>query len=244
MLYGLGPRSRGYIVRRSDDNVASVIFGDGEQGARPPSGTENIVATYRTGIGLAGMLGADRLTLLRERPLGIASVNNPLPTTGAAEPENRDEAKANAPLTVLTMERIVSLRDFEDFARGFAGIGKARATARWAGDKHRITVTVAPATAGRMDENDPVFKNVKTAILAACEPGLDVTIAPYELRYFHLEAAVRIDPAYLVADVLKAVQAAVVAAFSFPRRSFGQAGHSAPRWSSSSRRCRASSPRI
>jgi hypothetical protein len=223
VLYGLGPRSRGYIVRRSDDNVASVIFGDGEQGARPPSGTENIVATYRTGIGLAGMLGADRLTLLRERPLGIASVNSPLPTTGAAEPENRDEAKINAPLTVLTMERIVSLRDFEDFARAFAGIGKAKATAHWDGDKHSIHVTVAPATATQMTDTDPVFNNLKTAILAAREPGLDVTIAPYELRYFHLEAAVRIDPAYLVTDVVNAVQAAVVAAFSFRRRSFGQA---------------------
>ena len=148
MLYGLGPRSRGYIVRRSDDNVASVIFGDGEQGARPPTGTENIVATYRTGIGLAGMLGADRLTLLRERPLGIASVNNPLPTTGAAEPENRDAAKENAPLTVLTMERIVSLRDFEDFARGFAGIGKAQSIARLAGDEPPDTSRSLTATAG------------------------------------------------------------------------------------------------
>src|SRR6185503_3833453 len=58
VLYGAGPRSRSYIVRRSDDNVASVIFGDGEQGARPPTGTENVVATYRFGIGLAGMLDA------------------------------------------------------------------------------------------------------------------------------------------------------------------------------------------
>jgi hypothetical protein len=223
VLYGLGARSRGYIVRRSDDNVASVIFGEGDQGARPPTGTENIVATYRTGIGLAGMLGADRLTLLRERPLGITSVNNPLPTTGAAEPENRDEAKTNAPLTVLTMERIVSLRDFEDFARAFAGIGKAQAAARWDGDKHRIHVTVAPATATQMTDTDPVFKNLKTAILAACEPGLDVTIEPYDLRYFHLEAAVRIEPAYFPENVLKAVQAAVAAAFSFRWRSFGQA---------------------
>jgi hypothetical protein len=223
VLYGRGPRSRSYIVRRSDDNVASVIFGDGEQGARPPSGTENVVAIYRTGIGVAGMLGPDRLTLLRERPLGITTVNNPLPTTGAAEPENRDEAKVNAPLTVLTMERIVSLRDFEDFARGFAGVGKAQAIARRVGDKHRIDVTVAPATAAPMDESDPVFKNLKTAIFKACEPGLDVTIAPYQLRYFHLEAAVRIDPAYRVEDVLKVVHAAVAAAFSFARRSFGQA---------------------
>jgi hypothetical protein len=219
VLYGLGPRSRSYIVRSSDDGIPSVIFGDGEQGARPPTGTENIVATYRTGIGLAGLVGAGRLTLLRERPLGIASVNNPLAAAGAADPENRDAAKDNAPLTVLTMERIVSLRDFEDFARGFAGIDKAQSLAVWQGDRHRIVVTVAAANAG---ESSDVLTNLVDAVEAASEPGLDVTVRSYRQRFFDLEAAVRVDPAYLVQKVLDAARAAVLAAFSFDRRTFGQ----------------------
>ena len=35
------------------------------------------------------------------------------------------------------MDRIVSLRDFEDFARTFAGIGKARAVDMGSGDGAR-----------------------------------------------------------------------------------------------------------
>jgi Bacterial Ig-like domain len=218
-LYGLGPRSRSYIVRASDAGVPVVIFGDGEQGARPPTGTENIVATYRTGIGLSGLVGAGRITLLRERPLGIVSVNNPMPTTGAADPENRDAAKENAPRTVLTMERIVSLRDFEDFARGFAGIDKAQSIAIWQGDRQRVVVTVAARNA---DESSALFKNLVDAVGAATEPGLDISVRSYRRRFFDLEAAIRVDPAYLVGQVLDATRRAVLTAFAFERRTFGQ----------------------
>jgi Bacterial Ig-like domain len=222
VLHGLGPRSRAYIVRRSDDGIPAVVFGDGEQGARPPTGAENIVATYRTGIGAPGLLGAGRLTLLRERPLGIAGVTNPLPTDGAADPETRDAARENAPLTVLTMERIVSLRDFEDFARAFAGIGKAQALAIWRGAAHVVHLTVAPATADVFLDTSALFGNLGGAVRAASEPGLAVQIDPYHLQYFDLEATVRVDPAYRVEDVLGAARVAVLAAFSFHRRSFGQ----------------------
>ncbi|MFN6481839.1 MULTISPECIES: hypothetical protein [unclassified Nostoc] len=37
-----------------------------------------VTATYRSGIGLAGLLGADRLSLLKTRPLGITSVTKSL----------------------------------------------------------------------------------------------------------------------------------------------------------------------
>ena len=47
------------------------------------------------------------------RPLGLKSVLNPLPPTGADDAETRDEARANAPRTVLTFDRIVSVGMFE-----------------------------------------------------------------------------------------------------------------------------------
>ena len=73
---------------RSDDGIPTVIFGDGEQGARPPTGhRERRRHLPHRASARRACVGADRLTLLRERPLGIASVTNPLPTTGAADPE-------------------------------------------------------------------------------------------------------------------------------------------------------------
>src|SRR5262249_26518311 len=65
-------------------------------------------------------------------------------------------------------------------------------------------------------------ENLCDAVRAASEPGLAIEIDPYHLQYFDLEATVRIDPAYRVEDVLDAARAAVLAAFSFHRRSFGQ----------------------
>ena len=65
------------------------------------------------------------------RPLGVKSVTNPIAAAGAQDPQARDDARVNAPLTVRTLDRIVSLSDYEDFARAFAGIGKAMAVWVW-----------------------------------------------------------------------------------------------------------------
>ncbi|HEY4572806.1 MAG TPA: hypothetical protein VIJ26_02550, partial [Thermoanaerobaculia bacterium] len=142
-LYQLGPRDRKYALRRDDDGNTTVRFGDGVHGARLPSGVENVEAVYRTGIGLAGLVGESRVSLLATRPLGVKSVTNPVPATGAADPEARDQARRNAPMTVLTLDRVVSLRDFEDFARSFSGIGKAQARMLWAAGRRLVHLTLA-----------------------------------------------------------------------------------------------------
>ena len=55
-LLSLGPRDRGYIVRQDEEGATSIFTGDGVHGARALTGTENVRATYRTGIGAAGNL--------------------------------------------------------------------------------------------------------------------------------------------------------------------------------------------
>jgi hypothetical protein len=49
-----------------------------------------------------------------------------------------------------------------------------------------------------------------------------VEVASFDRRYFDLEASLRIDPAYVAADVIEAARRAALDAFSFARRSFGQ----------------------
>src|SRR5690242_21545550 len=61
---------RSYVTGpASDDERMTVRFGDGTRGARLPTGTENVTAEYRTGIGRAGVVDAGRITLLATRPL-------------------------------------------------------------------------------------------------------------------------------------------------------------------------------
>ncbi|HYP21214.1 MAG TPA: putative baseplate assembly protein, partial [Chloroflexia bacterium] len=221
-LYGLGPRSQNYIVRIGDDGKATVIFGDGQRGARLPTGQENVIATYRTGTGPDGEVSAGSLTLLQTRPLGIRGVTNPLPASGAEVPEKLATARTNAPLTVLTLDRIVSLQDFEDFARAFAGIGKAQAAILWNGQRAVVQITVATASGATVDPTSDLSKNLRKAIDDARDQLQQVDIAGFRPRTFSLDAGVLVDSRYVAADVIAQVAAALLATFSFEARNFSQ----------------------
>jgi predicted phage baseplate assembly protein len=221
-LYGLDGNDRKYVVRIDHDGSAIVIFGDGKQGARLPTGQENVVATYRSGIGAAGEVDAGSLTLLKKRPFGVRGVTNPVAAAGAEDPETRDEARQNAPLTVLTLDRVVSLQDFEDFARAYAGIGKAQAVALWSGETELVHITVAGANGDEIAATSDLLKNLRNAIAGARDPLRAVEIGTFQLRYFDVAAYIQIAPAYLWEDVKGQIESGLINAFSFAARGFGQ----------------------
>ncbi|MDQ3248833.1 MAG: putative baseplate assembly protein, partial [Chloroflexota bacterium] len=230
-LYTLAPHSRAYVTRRDDAGQTTVYFGDGIHGARLPTGDENVSATYRNGLGAAGMVKAGQLSLLMTRPLGVQKVINPLAPTGAADPEARDGARRNAPFTVLTLDRIVSLRDFADFARAFTGIGKAQTALLWDGEQRLVHLTVAAATP-RADTQDysvdlssDLALNLRKGIDGARDTVQRLEIQSYSALYFAVEGSVRIDPAYLAEKVLAAVTVALQSAYAFEARDFAQPVH-------------------
>ena len=221
-LYGLTERDQAYTLRLEDDGTTTVIFGDGKQGARVPSGRENVVATYRSGIGPEGEVDANTLTLLQTRPLGVRSVNNPLAASGAAAPETLERARENAPLTMLAFERIVSLRDFEDFARAFAGIGKAQAVALWTGRTRQVHLTIASDDGEEITPSSPLYTNLLKAIDSSRDRGVQIRVDDYRPLAFNVDAKVIVDRRYRPEKVLDDVEAALLAAFSFEQRDFGQ----------------------
>lgn len=221
-LYGLTLRDQNYIVRIDDDDNVRVTFGNGIQGTRLPSGTENIKAIYRSGIGLEGEVSANSLTVLQTRPLGVREVTNPLPASGAAAPETRDKARANAPLTVLTLDRIVSVQDYEDFARSYAGIGKAKAAVLWDGENRLVHISIASASGKEVTSSSNLYKNLGAAIEKARDPSMQVRIASFQLLYFNLVAKVMVDARYLPEEVKEDVEEALETAFAFEKRSLGQ----------------------
>jgi hypothetical protein len=226
-LYGLEDRDKAYIVRLEDDGKTTLIFGDGTSGSRLLSGQENVVATYRSGIGLDGEVGAGSLTLMQIRPFGVRSVSNPLPASGAANPEQRDQARTNAPITVLTLERIVSLRDFEDFTRAFAGVGKAQATTLWNGETNLVHLTVATAKGEPLDPSSTLYTNLRQAIDNARDPNLPVVVQGHTRVLFRVKARMLVDSHFIFDDVKQQVEAMLLEEFSFERRQFGQAVTSA-----------------
>jgi hypothetical protein len=225
-LYGMDERGQGFVVRIDDDALATIIFGDGKSGARLPTGDENVTTTYRSGIGPEGEVALESLTLLQSRPLGISEVTNPLPASGAAPPEELSDARYNAPLTVLTLDRIVSLRDFEYFVRSFAGIGKAQAVSISRGQSKVVQITIASSSGSEVDRGSDLFGNLVKAIDAMRDPVARVRerviVDSFQLQTFSLEAGVLIDPRYLAEEVLTRAEADLRRTFSFENRNFGQ----------------------
>lgn len=219
-LFPLGPHDPAYVVRIDDDAKATVIVGDGQRGARLPTGQENVRATYRFGIGPEGNVRAGTLSLLPQRPLGIREVGNPVPATGGTAPESLADARVNAPLTVLTLDRVVSLRDHEDFARAFGGIAKARAVALWGGSAYFVHVSVAAPDGAAVDAN--TLANLRAVFDAVRDRARAVEIAGYRPLTFRVAVAVLAEQAYLKDDVHTRVSDALRAAYAFDRRSFAQ----------------------
>lgn len=221
-LYGRGPEERIYITRQNSQTQTTIVFGDGKTGARLPTGQQNVRAVYRKGIGADGLLNADQLSQLMTRPLGVKAVTNPLESVGAQDPEQLEDARANANLTIFTLDRIVSLKDYEDFARAFAGIKKAKAIRAWCGTKQCVHLTVAGVDGAAVEEGNPVFNNLMSAIQKVSISGVTVMIDSYTSLVFKLRARVQVDPDYIAEKVLAAVYEQLNDHFSFEKRDFGK----------------------
>lgn len=221
-LFGQQPADRVYVARTDADSTTTVIFGDGKTGARLPTGTENVRARYRKGIGAIGNLDANRLTQLLTRPLGLKEATNPVRAWGGADPEQLTDARQNAPVGVLTLGRTVSLQDFEDFARAFPGIAKARATWTWTGTVRGIFITVAGVDGAEVANDSPLFANLMTALQTSGDPTVPVQVQTYRPRFFRVAAGIKVDPDYLPQKVLGAVEVLMRSRFGFGARQFGQ----------------------
>ncbi len=221
-LFGRGPRERLFVTRIADDGKVTVQFGDGRTGARLPSGAENLRATYRKGIGQAANVKAGQITTLLTRPLGAKGVINPAAAAGGADPETLADARRNAPLTVLTLDRIVSLQDYEDFARAYAGVAKALATWTWSGERRGVFVTVAGPGGAPIPAGGQTYDSLLSAMRLKGDPHVPLAVASHRPAAFQVNARLKVDPAYDAALVEAGVRAALLAAFSFDARAFAQ----------------------
>jgi hypothetical protein len=220
-LADAGPAERVYTVVTAADGKTYVQFGDGVNGVRPGSGTNNIVAEYRHGTGKAGLARAGQISTLLTRPLGLKAVTNPTPATWAVDPESIANARTNAPVTVRTLDRIVSLQDVADFAAASAGIAKASADWVWDGTRDIACVTAAGDDGALVTPGSDQCQNLLSAMADAADGTLAVALCSYVPVTFTVAATITPDPVLVATDVLAAVKAELTSAFSFDARQFG-----------------------
>ena len=221
-LLGLSGKERRFVTHTDDDGKTAVIFGNGREGARLPTGIENVRAVYRNGIGKGGNVKAEQVSLLSTRPLGAKEVINPLSASGGADKETRDQARKNAPLAVMALDRLVSVQDYEDFARVFAGIGKARAVELSDGRRQIVHLTIAGADDIPIETHSDLYRNLTEALRRFGDPYQPFRIELRELKLLVLSAWVRIHLGYLWEKVEPKIRATLLDVFSFERRELGQ----------------------
>jgi len=219
-LHGALPEDQVYTLRRADDATTTVQFGDGVTGARVPTGRQNIVATYRQGLGLVGRVGAGAITTLLDRATGVKGVVNLIASEGGADAETMDKARQAAPGTVRTFGRAVSLHDFEDAALMAGEVAKATATWVWAGERRAIHLTIAAQ--GGATFTAAGLKRIAATLLSERDPNHKLLIANYTPVAVLVDASIIVDDRYVTADVLAAARAALLLDLAFDQRRFAQ----------------------
>jgi predicted phage baseplate assembly protein len=191
---GHGPAERIYTTSTAGDGKTVVTFGDGVTGARLPTGTENVRARYRVGLGRGGDVAAGQITQLTTRPLGVSGVTNPVAGTGGADPDPPELARSNIPLALTALDRLVSVPDYEDFARSYAGIGRASAQRLSDGTRQVVHVTVAGVDDSPLLPDNGLLAALHEALAEFGDPQLPVDVAVRELVLLIVALSVKLTP--------------------------------------------------
>lgn len=200
-FYGAEPDDRIFVVQHDEDHATHIVFGDGELGSRLPTGTGNVVATYRFGVG--GNVDANTIDSLVRPIKGVTEVYNPLPATGGEDPPTEREARARAIESTRVLGKLVSLPDFEVEARRWGGVVNSRAEWAWnrRADEAMVRVWIVYPQLG-----DPSSK-LRAYLQAMAEPSTRVEITKATPRAGTLTIELDIDPRHVAADVEAAVEA-------------------------------------
>lgn len=195
------------------DGITYVQFGD-NIGGRVPSLNRSIYATYRVGGGTVGNVSAGSLT---EFITGFSSgltVLNESAAAGGEDPESTDSIKINAPISLKSLNRAVSLSDYSSLTLQVAGIAKANATSE---TYSSVIVYFAPFGDRGVEEDnvtptgvfDALELNVVNYLRGKAPANTTITLAPPSYVKVDIKLSVTVLPQYRRTSVQYAVLSAV-----------------------------------
>jgi len=129
-----GAGQKVFEVVYSDDFSATIVFGDGVNGAVVPVNSTYTI-TYRIGGGTRGNIANEVINVTISADGGESGVvENTSVASGGQDAETVQKAKKYGPLVFKTQDRLVTAQDYATFANTFAGnsgaTGKAKAVVR------------------------------------------------------------------------------------------------------------------
>jgi hypothetical protein len=208
-LLSSGPDDLHFVVEIDNDAYAHVRFGNGELGNQPEAGS-GFFATYRTGNGIAGNVGAGTIShmVLRGMTLSGANlrVNNPLPAQGGTEPESIAEVKLLAPFAFRSeRQRAVTADDYAELMeRDFEGhVQQGAAHLAWTGSWYEAQVAVDPR---RRQEVEPdVLDAIINRLYRYRRIGHDLIVSPAQYVPLDIAMEVCVKSGYLAGHVKAAL---------------------------------------
>jgi hypothetical protein len=209
-----------FTVRRDEQGIAWIEFGDGKFGRIPPGGQNNIIASYRIGGGNQGNVAAYSIV---QAPTiqQLKAVFNPNPAAGGTEAESGREAAQRAPHLFRSMGRAVTTSDYEEFARQF-GVGKVRAVAssQYTPGLSRVDLVVAPAGGGYPSATLKEDLNAYFADKRAVTTALNIMDPAYVGVV--IEGELEVEPYYFTDQVRQQAEQAVGRLLAFDKVDFGR----------------------
>lgn len=194
-----------YIVREDAAGDTWVQFGDGKTGARLPSGVKNVTAKYRTGTGAYGPLKPEKKVQGGARVDGLDKIQMPGVSAGGSAPEDGDNAREAAPAKFQSLDRLVSLSDFESEALAISGV--TRATSSWQihDNVPAVVITILMET-GREQEISAVEEVIAGYNLCRGPHRFPVIVREGRLLYVSVGVTYALDPGYREDVVTAAIQ--------------------------------------
>jgi len=211
-----------YTVRMSEEAFLNICFGDGVLARRLPSGKNNIRVAYRLGTGTDGNLDAGSLLKPVKPHAIVKSVVHPAAATGGNVMESAKMLRENAPPTVLTLERAVSIADFARMAASHSSVWQASAFVRSdsGGRGELIEVVVVPAGGGELGDLEIILQDY---LLSHALPGVQVAITLFESLQPQVDVTLHIDSDQFDMETVETdVHAALLDIFSLQHRKLGQ----------------------
>ncbi|HEY5956399.1 MAG TPA: hypothetical protein VIV60_07605, partial [Polyangiaceae bacterium] len=212
---------RDYVWRLivEPDTRGYVVFGDGNNGAIPPFGANNIVVRVCIGDGEAGNLAKGAIDKLVDDTLGIKQTYNLTEATGGKRGETTGQVRETLRTRQIGLERIVTAEDAPSVALELGEILHAQVDST--ATKGQLVLVVA------LEQRRELSEDIRKTLLDRIVPrlpaasDLEVSIVGAEQVPVYLAVTIQVGQGQSAAEVLAKAQEALsssAAGFFAPAR--------------------------
>lgn len=211
-----------FVIRMTENGFLRIIFGDGVNGRRLPTGENNIRISCRTGTGLRGNIDSGRLVEPMNSLPFVEAILHPVPCEGGNDMDGVSSLKSNAARSVMCMDRAVSAYDIASIVASHSSVWDAKAYEQINGtDSTRyVEVFVLPAQGRPLGK---LSEELRDFIISKSIAGTKIEVIDCVQSTFKMNITLHIDTRRFYPESVKeSVKQILLAAFSLRQMKIGK----------------------